>query len=313
MSPRASSAPRLQLPMKPRFVALRSKRTPVTSRKLDVDRLGRRVVHDDHLEGAARVRVDALEARERDERVAVHRHDDRHARLRRPSRTRADGSRSRPRTRRPAARRSAACAQASARPGGRARAALRCAGSWRRAPPAASPGAARRGWRARAPACASRGARRRAAAPSSARCASPRARARAAAPARPRSRDGPYAPASRPPASASSTIARCDSSRSAASCSRSPCALSRTRAVFLELRVDDLDPALQLRARLGVAAFDRRAEERRQRQRRGLDLAFRRGTSARTSSGGSCVRAGTAAPCARRARGTARDSAPGPS
>jgi hypothetical protein len=39
-------------------------------------------------------------------------------------------------------------------------------------------------------------------------------------------------------------------------------------AVFLELRVDDLDPALQLRARLRVPALDAGAEELRQRQGR---------------------------------------------
>ena len=49
MSPRASSAPRLHVAMKPRFASLRSKRTPVTRGELRRRGLGRRIVDDDHL------------------------------------------------------------------------------------------------------------------------------------------------------------------------------------------------------------------------------------------------------------------------
>ena len=78
-SPRASVAARLQVRRKPRFSGLRSIRTPRTAREVAGRGIGRRVVEDDHLVGAwRRVRGDALQAAEGQERLAVDGDQDRH-------------------------------------------------------------------------------------------------------------------------------------------------------------------------------------------------------------------------------------------
>ena len=72
ISPRASSAPRLLVPMNPRFAGLRTNCTPVTALQLLGHRLGRRIVDDDHLVGpGGRMRLHAVEAGERQQRLAV--------------------------------------------------------------------------------------------------------------------------------------------------------------------------------------------------------------------------------------------------
>ena len=83
-SPRARSAPRLHVPMKPRFCALRSKRTPVTLASCSAAGLGDASSTTMISIGrAACCSCDALEARVGQHRLAVHGNDDRRERRRR--------------------------------------------------------------------------------------------------------------------------------------------------------------------------------------------------------------------------------------
>ena len=214
--------------MKPRLLALRSKRTPVTSRSSTSTGSGEASSITITSNAPLRVRMHALEARERDQRLAVHRHDDRHPRmfhggelqrvhrrfLRVGRRGRGDEAAS-PREARAHASRERANAlvaddrrrehrllRKAAHADPRERACAR-AGAWHGAPRCE---AARSCATPREP--SSSRMRVRALTTSISRC--------------------PACACISPACICMVTTARWDSSRSAASCSRSPCALSRT-------------------------------------------------------------------------------------